>query len=73
MFHGGAMILRNRSQNWDTSTLCRLNSETFEPASAEYALTKKFALYVNWDDVFAKDRLVYRRAPDTPAFAQTSQ
>jgi iron complex outermembrane recepter protein len=41
--------------------------------SAEYALTKKFALYVNWDDVFAKDRLVYRRAPDTPAFAQTSQ
>jgi TonB-dependent receptor len=41
--------------------------------SAEYALTKKFALYVNWDDVFAKDRLVYRRAPDTPAFAQAYQ
>ena len=42
-------------------------------AGAEYALTKKFALYLNWDDVFAKDRLVYHRAPDTPAFAQTYQ
>ena len=41
--------------------------------SAEYALSKTFALYVNWDDVFARDRLVYRRAPDTPAFAQTAQ
>jgi len=41
--------------------------------SAEYALSKTFALYVNWDDVFAKDRLVYRRAPDTPAFAQNAQ
>ncbi len=41
--------------------------------SAEYALTKKFALYVNWDDMFAKDRFLYRRAPDTPAFAQTAQ
>jgi TonB-dependent receptor len=41
--------------------------------SAEYALTRKFALYLNWDDVFAKDRLVYRRAPTTPAFAQTAQ
>ena len=41
--------------------------------SAEYALSKKLALYLNWDDVFAKDRLVYRRAPDTPAFAQTYQ
>lgn len=41
--------------------------------SAEYALNKKFALYMNWDDAFAKDRLVYRRAPDTPAFAQTYQ
>lgn len=41
--------------------------------SAEYALTKKFALYLNWDDVFAKDRFVYRRAQDTPAFAQTAQ
>jgi iron complex outermembrane receptor protein len=28
---------------------------------------------MSWDDVFAKDRLVYRRAPDTPAFAQTYQ
>ncbi|MDI1248293.1 MAG: TonB-dependent receptor [Lacunisphaera sp.] len=41
--------------------------------SAEYALSKKLALYLNWDDVFAKDRLVYRRAPDTPAFAQIYQ
>lgn len=36
-------------------------------------MTKRLAFYVNWDDVFAKDRLVYRRAPDTPAFAQTAQ
>jgi iron complex outermembrane receptor protein len=41
--------------------------------NAEYALSKKFSLYMSWDDVFAKDRLVYRRAPDTPAFAQTYQ
>jgi iron complex outermembrane receptor protein len=41
--------------------------------SAEYALSKKLALYVNWDDVFAKDRLVYRRAADTLAFAQAYQ
>ena len=30
-------------------------------------------VYVNWDDVFAKDRFLYRRAPDTPAYAQTAQ
>ena len=41
--------------------------------SAEYALSKTFSLYMNWDDVLAEDRLVYRRAPDTPAFAQTYQ
>ena len=41
--------------------------------NAEYALSKKFSLYMSWDDVFAKDRLVYRRASDTPAFAQTYQ
>ena len=38
--YGGAMISRNRSQNWDTSSLCRLNSEVFEPASPAYALTR---------------------------------
>jgi len=41
--------------------------------SAEYALTKKLSLYMNWNDVLAEDRLVYRRAPDTPAYAQTYQ
>lgn len=41
--------------------------------SAEYALSKKFSLYLNWDDLFAKDRLVYRRAPNTPTFAQAYQ
>jgi outer membrane receptor for ferrienterochelin and colicin len=41
--------------------------------SAEYAWSKRFAFYVNWDDVLAGDRLLYRRAPDTPAFAQTAQ
>ncbi len=41
--------------------------------SAEYALTRNFALYLNWDDVFAKDRFLYRRAPDTPAYAQNAQ
>ena len=41
--------------------------------SAEYALNKKFALYLNWDDVLAKDRFLYRRAPNTPAYAQTAQ
>jgi TonB-dependent receptor len=41
--------------------------------SAEYALNKRFSVYMNWNDVVAKDRLVYRRAPDTPDFAQTFQ
>lgn len=41
--------------------------------SAEYALNKKFAVYLNWDDVLAKDRFLYRRAPNTPAYAQTAQ
>jgi iron complex outermembrane recepter protein len=41
--------------------------------SGEYALNKKLSLYMNWSDVFAEDRLVYRRAPDTPDFAQTYQ
>jgi len=41
--------------------------------SAEYALNKKLSLYMNWNDVFAKDRLVYRRSSDTPVFAQTYQ
>jgi TonB-dependent receptor len=41
--------------------------------SAEYALSKKLSLYLNWDDLLAKDRLVYRRAPNTPTFAQAYQ
>ena len=41
--------------------------------SGEYALSKKLSLYLNWDDLLAKDRLVYRRAPNTPAFAQAYQ
>jgi TonB-dependent receptor len=41
--------------------------------SAEYAVTKRFSFYMNWSDVFAKDRIVYRRAPNTPDFAQKYQ
>lgn len=41
--------------------------------SAEYAITKRASLYLNWSNVFAKDLLVYRRAPDTPKYAQNAQ
>ncbi len=41
--------------------------------SAEYAVTKRASLYLNWSNVFAEDLIVYRRAPDTPGFAQRAQ
>lgn len=41
--------------------------------SAEYALTKRASLYLNWNNVFAEDLFVYRRAPDTPKYAQNTQ
>jgi len=41
--------------------------------SAEYAFTKRLSFYLNWSNVFAEDLRVYRRAPDTPKFAQNAQ
>lgn len=41
--------------------------------SAEYAFTKRVSLYLNWANVFSEDLLVYRRAPDTPKYAQNTQ
>jgi TonB-dependent receptor len=48
-------------------------SHTRYGISAEYAMTQAFTLYMNWSDVFAKDLIVYRRAPGTPDYAQTYQ
>ncbi len=41
--------------------------------SAEYAFTKRLSLYLNWNNVFAEDLRIYRRAPDTPKYAQNAQ
>ncbi len=41
--------------------------------SAEYAFTKRLSLYLNWNNVFSEDLRVYRRAPDTPGYAQNAQ
>lgn len=41
--------------------------------SAEYAFSKRFSAYMNWNNVFAEDLRVYRRAADTPDFAQNYQ
>lgn len=41
--------------------------------SAEYAVSRRLSLYLNWNNVSSEDLLVYRRAPDTPAYAQKAQ
>lgn len=41
--------------------------------SAEYAFAKRLSFFVNWNNIFAEDLIVYRRAPDTPAYAQKAQ
>lgn len=41
--------------------------------SAEYSISKAFSLYLTWRDVFANDRILYRRASDTPGYAQKFQ
>jgi TonB-dependent receptor len=41
--------------------------------TAEYAFSKAFILFANWDNVFGRDRYYYRRGPDTPDWAAKSQ
>ena len=41
--------------------------------SAEYSFSRAFRVYMNWTDIAAKDSYVYRRAADTPAYAQKYQ
>ena len=41
--------------------------------SVEYAFTKRVSLYLNWNNIFAEDLRVSRRAPDTPSYAQNAQ
>ncbi|AWI09240.1 hypothetical protein CKA38_08305 [Ereboglobus luteus] len=41
--------------------------------TAEYSLSRAFTLYMNWNNIFGKDTYVYRRAADTPAYAQNYQ
>ncbi len=40
---------------------------------AEDVFGKRLSPYLNWSNVFAEDLRVYRRAPDTPAFAPRTQ
>ncbi len=41
--------------------------------TAEYALSRAFALYMNWSDIIGDDRIKYRRADNTPVYAQNYQ
>jgi TonB-dependent receptor len=41
--------------------------------SAEYSFSRGFAVYMNWSDMFNKDRFIYRRAAGTPGYAQKYQ
>jgi outer membrane receptor protein involved in Fe transport len=45
--------------------LCGLN--------AKYSFSRAFSVYVNWNDILAGDRYIYRRASDTPAYAENYQ
>jgi len=38
--------------------------------TAEYTMSRAFALYLTWNNVFNEDSYIYRRAPDTPEYAQ---
>jgi TonB-dependent receptor len=49
------------------------NAYTRYGLTAEYALSRAFALYVNWNDLIGDDRIKYRRADGTPAYAQNYQ
>ncbi|OAM86946.1 hypothetical protein AW736_25570 [Termitidicoccus mucosus] len=49
----------------DSYLLCGLN--------AKYSFSRAFSVYVNWNDILAGDRYVYRRASDTPAYADSYQ
>lgn len=55
----------------DTYDYMKANT-TFD-ISAEYSITKALTLYLTWKDVFANDRIIYRRASDTPGYAQKYQ
>jgi TonB-dependent receptor len=41
--------------------------------AAEYALSRAFAIYMNWSDLIGDDRIKYRRADNTPEYAQKYQ
>jgi TonB-dependent receptor len=41
--------------------------------NAEYSFSKSLSVYVNWIDMFSKDRFIYRRSADTPAYARKYQ
>lgn len=49
------------------------NAYTRYGLTAEYALSRAFALYVNWSDLIGDDRIKYRRADGTPVYAQNYQ
>lgn len=49
------------------------NARTLIDLSAEFSVTKAFAFYLTWRNVFAEDRIFYRRAADTPSYATNYQ
>ncbi len=40
---------------------------------AEYSFSKSFSAYITWRNIFAKDKIIYRRAADTPGYAEKYQ
>ncbi len=41
--------------------------------TAEYAFSRAFTVYMNWSDIIGDDRIKYRRADNTPVYAQKYQ
>jgi Outer membrane receptor proteins, mostly Fe transport len=41
--------------------------------TAEYNMSRAFALYLTWNNIFNEDSYIYRRAADTPGYAQNYQ
>ncbi|MDR1010099.1 MAG: TonB-dependent receptor [Opitutaceae bacterium] len=75
------MARTGRSATSGTRTYWLMPPDTFEyqaprtrwSLTAEYSLSRALTLFANCNDLFADDIIIYRRAADTPSYAQKYQ
>jgi TonB-dependent receptor len=53
-------------------TYTYIGAYTSYKLTAEYALSRAFTLFADWNNIFAEDQIYYRRAAGTPAWASLS-